>query len=329
MNRLQAILPTAFLIIASGCGGKSKTVPHKTDETIVSTPQSIEEEKTSNVGFSAYNSSPSMVVSKTSSTDSPDNPLTSSATGVISDSTHKYLKTADLKFRVNNVIQATYQIEDLTRGFGGLVQSTHLESRVDRTTLVPVSQDSSLETVYYTVVNSMTLRVPEKKLDSLLRSFTPLVEYLDHRTVNIENVYLQLLANHLTQLRVKKQQERMKKNIDTKGKDLAQMNVSEEILFNREAEADTSLIESLSLKDKMAMSTVTLHIYQRQSIKRELIYNDKNVEAYSPGFGYQIGRSFNRGWHAFKVFTIFIVQFWMLIPLGFIGFILYKVFRKK
>src|SRR5665213_1920869 len=69
------------------------------------------------------------------------------------DSSRRFIRTADLKFRVKNAVRASYSIEDITRHFGGIVTYTHLYSDVERTTTIPVSEDSSLETTYYTMIN--------------------------------------------------------------------------------------------------------------------------------------------------------------------------------
>lgn len=312
MNTIKEILSTTILLIIFGCGA---------NKTITKLPGIVENPPIVNNPYTMPDST--MVYFENDDGSSLYNPMSSSATYIIgSDTNRKFIKTADVKFRVNSVVRATYEIEDITRKFGGFVMHTMLDSRIDNTTVIPVSRDSSLETVYYTVINSMTIRVPEKKLDSILRSFTPLVTYLDHRTIEVEDVYLKLLANQLTRQRVKSHQDRTKKNIDSKGKKLSEINESEEMLYNKQEQADNAKIESLLLKDKMEFSTVTLYIYQRQAIKKELIFNGKNVEAYEPGFGYKMKRSLRNGWKDFQEIILFFAQFWVFILFVIIGLII-------
>lgn len=323
MNVSKSLTVLVLLLVIAGCGGKrdysnNKYSPQKED---VNSPSSIDEE--------APYAADTTVTTTEIDMKSPLNPLSSSAATYRGDTNRRFIKTADLKFRVNSVITSTYEIEDLTAKYGGFVTHTHLDSRIDNTTLIPVSADSSLETVYYTVTNSITLRIPERNLDSMLRSFTPMVEYLDHRTIDVRDVYIEMLVNQLTQARVRNQQQRIKNNVDTKGTDLRDMNESEDMIFNRQAQADEAKINNLMLKDQMEFSTITLLIYQRQAIKRELIYNNKNITAYEPGFGYKLKRSFINGWKGLQAVIIFFANLWVLIPIALVVYVIFRLIRRK
>jgi hypothetical protein len=347
-NSIRIFLSLVFLTIALGCGLKEKNIVTEQEhisDIKVGTPAPITDEVTNEPSHATNKeygfTSPSNVVAYSSSVadstsvyladgdNSAYNPLGSSASSLTSDTSRKFIKTADLKFRVKSAIQATYQIEDLTHKFGGFVSYTNLESRIDGTTLVPVSRDSSLETIYYTVTNSITIRVPQAKLDSLLRSFTPLVDYLDHRTIEVQDVYLDMLRNRLTQDRVKKYQDRVKIKIDTKGRDLDQIATTEESIIQRQEEADNAKIETLAMMDRIEYSTVSLYIYQRQAIKRELVFNNKNVDAYDPGFGYKLKQSVASGWKGFVHIILFFVQFWIVVVLAGAAFVAFRILRRR
>lgn len=92
--------------------------------------------------------------------------VTSSAARVGSaDSTHRFIRSAELKFKVKNVMQTTTRVEDITVKNGGYVAYTQLSSSKDGFRRVDVSKDSSLEATTFTVSNDMTIRVPNVKLD--------------------------------------------------------------------------------------------------------------------------------------------------------------------
>ncbi len=343
MKHLKLILPIV-LLIASGCGTPQKNKPSnddqvKTDQSNqnLQEPSSISDGKNSsgynNKGDANQNEEGIVTSTNLAGTNAglvitPD-AMSSSAAYSIGDTSRKMIKTADLRFRVKSVLNATYEVEDITKKFGGFVTHTHLDSKIDNMTVVPVSPDSSLETVYFTVTNSMTIRVPENKLDSTLRAFTPLVEYLDHRTIDVKDITLELLAKQLERNRIKIYEDRMKKNIDTKGKDLGQIGNAEDMLLNRQAEADNARIESLRLKDQMEYSTITLFIYQRQEMKRELIFNNKNIEGYEPGFGYKLKHSLNSGLKGVKSIILLMVTCWPLLLLGAIAFGVVKLVQRN
>ncbi len=252
--------------------------------------------------------------------------LSSSAAQESKDTTRKFIRTAEMKFKVKNVFDATYKIEDLTKGFGGFVTYTHLSSTINHVSHVAISADSSLETTYYEVKNTMTIRVPNTKLDSTLRAVALHMEYLDYRTISADDVALQLLSNKLTQKRIRRHEKRLEDAIDNRGKKLNETTNAEENLYYKQEQGDAATISNLSLNDQINFSTVKLDFYQRETIKRELIANDKNIDAYQPGFGYKIWESLVEGWTWLSGFFVFVARFWGFILLGIVVYALIRRF---
>ena len=249
------------------------------------------------------------------------------------DSTHKFIRTADLKFKVKSVIKSTYNIEELTAHMGGFVTYTELSSNIDDTETKSVSADSSLIITHYTVINSITLRVPNTKLDSTLKLISANIDYLDHRIIKADDVALQMLSNNLTIKRSAKNESRITKAIDNRGKKLNETTTAEEVVVNKQEQADNARIANLSLRDQMNFSTINLVIYQRQAVRHELIANDKNIKEYESGFGTKILDSILNGWNMLEAVIVFIFNLWGLVLLGVIIFVLYKLyvikFKKK
>ncbi|MFZ4400000.1 MAG: DUF4349 domain-containing protein [Bacteroidales bacterium] len=254
-----------------------------------------------------------------------DNSISSSAAKENpKDTVHKFIRTADLKFKVKNVINATYAIEDIAIKFGGFVTFTNLNSNVVNNTTIAISSDSSLETTYYSVINTMIIRVPNTKLDSCLKEIAKYIDFLDFRIIKAEDVALQLLSNDLTQKRVSKNEKRLINAIDNRGKKLQETTTAEENLMNKQELSDNAKIANLSLKDQMNFSTINLSLYQRQTIKREIILNDKNIAVYEPGFGKKMLGALQSGWNILAAIVVFIAQLWGLILVGLLIFIFYK-----
>jgi hypothetical protein len=240
------------------------------------------------------------------------------------DSTRKFIRTADLKFKVKSVINSTYAIENITKRFDGFVTYTNLNSDIDNRTLIAMSADSSVETTYYTVSNSMTIRVPNTQLDTTLKSIATLIDYLDYRIIKADDIAIQYLSNQMTQNRVEKHEERLKSAIDNRGKKLNETTNAEENLLNKQEQSDNAKIANLTLNDQVNYSTITLSIYQRQTIKRELIANNSNVSEYEPGFGSKLWESLKFGWEILEGFFIFIAKLWGVILIGIIFFVVIK-----
>lgn len=245
------------------------------------------------------------------------------------DTTRRFIRTAELKFKVKSVVESTYDIENITSQQGGFVAYTNLTSSINDVTNTAISQDSSLETTYYTVTNSITLRVPNTKLDTTLREIAKHIDYLDYRIIKAENVALQLLSNNLTQQRSKKNEERLTHAIDNKGKKLSETTAAEEVLLDKQEQADNAKIANLSLEDQIKFSTINLAIYQREAIKRELIPNDKNIEAYEPSFGTKLVEALNYGWHILETFLVFLIKFWTLFLFAILVYFMYKKYGGK
>jgi len=237
-------------------------------------------------------------------------------------SDQKFIRTADMKFKVNDVINTTSQIEDVTKRMGGFVTSTMLKSEKDNTTVTAVSADSSLESTYYSVSNSLILRVPDVKLDSTLRVLSTMVNFLDFRIVKADDVHLQLLANRLTQDRASRHAVRLTTAIDTRGKKLAETTGAEEGLLDNQTTADNVKLANLNLDEQINFSTISLQIYERQSVRRELMANNKDISAYQPGLGARISKAFKTGCDLFGSILVVMVQMWWFIILLFAAWLL-------
>ncbi len=236
----------------------------------------------------------------------------------------QFIRTSDMKFRVKDVAQATYRIEELTRNFNGFVTYTHLESTTDEKSTKPISADSALETIHYTVANTMTIRVPTTKLDSTLQAIAALVDHLDYRTIKADDVALQIKANHMTQARASDNSGRLRNAIDNRGRKLGETTDAEDLATERIREADEAAIANLSLRDQVSYSTVSLSLYQRAETKRWIIANPDNTQDYRPGFWLRITDALKTGWYLVQDLIVLLTRLWLLLLLGVLGFFLYR-----
>lgn len=245
----------------------------------------------------------------------------------VSDSNRKFIRTAEMKFQVKNVIKSTYSIEDVVGKYNGFVTYTNLTSNVDRQTEIPVSNDSSLESTYFNVNNTMTIRIPNNKLDTALKAIATWVDYMDYRIIKADDVSLQILSNRLAQKRNNKLQDRIVKDIDHHGKKLHESTDAEENASNKEEQSDNALLSNLTLADQVKYSTVSLTIYQKQEVKKILVANEKNIKSFEPGFGPKVLEALKFGWDAFEEILLFFIKIWWLILTGLTAYFVYKKFR--
>lgn len=244
-------------------------------------------------------------------------------------SNRKFIRKADIKFKVKNVPKSTYAIEDATAKFGGFVTYTNLQSIISEKNETKVSQDSTLETTKYSVENNITIRVPNTRLDTVIKTIANQVDFLDYRLITADDVSLELLKNQMAQNRSKTSEKRIEKAIDDKGKKLNNIIDAEDHLNDKKEQNDNSKLENLSLKDQVNFSTLTLQIYQRETVKQEMVANEKSINAYRPNIGLQIWDSLKTGWYMLEAIIAFIVQLWGIALLGFLALFGYKKFLKK
>ncbi len=242
------------------------------------------------------------------------------------DMNRKFIRTADIKFKVKNVPQSTYAIENTTAKFGGFVTYTNLQSDISEKTKTKISQDSTLETTKYNVENNITIRVPNTQLDTILKTISKQIDFLDFRVIKADDVSLQILANQLAQNRSTSQEKRVQKAVDTKGKKLTTIIDAEENLNAKKEANDSKKLENLSLQDQVNFSTVTLQIYQKETIKQEVVANEK---MYRQNIGSKIIDGLRTGWYMLEEIIAFLIQLWSLFLIGMICFLVYKKYLKK
>lgn len=254
--------------------------------------------------------------------------ISSSAAVENKNSNRKFVRTADVKFKVKNVAKSTYAIEDATTKFGGFVTYTNLQSNIHGEDRTKVSQDSTLVTTKYKVDNNITIRVPNTKMDTVIKTIAKQIHFLDYRIIKADDVTLQMLSNELAQKRSNSSEKRLANAIDSKGKKLNQIVDAEATLDTKKEQNDASKLQNLSLQDQVNFSTLTLNIYQDESIKQEMVANEKSINAYRPNIGLQIWDSIKTGWFMLENIVSFIVVLWPFALIGFLGFMGYKKFLK-
>lgn len=252
--------------------------------------------------------------------------VSSSAAVEPKNSDRKFVRTADLKFKVKNVANSTYAIENTATKFGGFVTYTNLQSTVSDKSETKISQDSTLEITKYMVENNITIRVPNIRLDTVIKTIAKQIDFLEYRIIKADDVSLQMLSNQMQQNRSANQEKRLEKAIDTKGKKLNEVIAAEDNLNTKNEQKDNSKLENLSLKDQVNFSTLTLQIYQRETIKEEMIANAKT---YRQNFGSKILDGIKSGWYVIEGIIAVLAQLWSVILIGIGGYLIFKKYFHK
>lgn len=239
-------------------------------------------------------------------------------------STRQFIKTTSMKFRVDNVQKTTDIIEKTVTKAGGFVSKMQLESNVLDKTSTKISLDSLVETTKFLVSNDISIRIPNKYLDRAIDTIAKQIKFLDSKNISQDDVTLQLLANTLEQKRDENYAKRLSKAIDEKGKNLTKIVDAEKNMAENNLAKDDARIDNLNLDDQVNFSTMSLNIYQNESILQEKILDVKSAASFKPNFGLQIIESIQTGWNVLGSIITFLFSLWSVFLIIFIGFFCYK-----
>ena len=251
----------------------------------------------------------------------------SAATVTGSDSTRRFIRTADLRFKTKDVIKATYAIEDIIARHDGFVASSELKNTIDQRQSVRISRDSTLESTFFNIVNQMELRIPYRKLDTALKEIALWADFIEYRRVSAVDVRLNMMRNELTRKRAARQEKRLADAIDEKGQKLNQIADAEDKLSLRQEQADEALVSNLEIQDKVNYSTISIYLWQDRTCKRVVKANEDNIDEYRPGMGIRLINAIQTGWQGLISFIVFLTHFWVLWLSGMIIFMIIRIIR--
>ena len=167
------------------------------------------------------------------------------------------------------------------------------------------------------------MSVPEQNLDLTLKTIAPIIQFLDNKTVDAEDVQLKLLENELAQKRSIIGQQRIKIAIDDHGKKLNTVMDAEDKLIEVGASGDEYAIANLALQDKVAYSTVTLEMYQNKMVRTNMIANLPIIPPYETPFYLKIWDGFVWGFDGILNLIVALSYLWVFVLIGVLGYQLY------
>lgn len=222
----------------------------------------------------------------------------------------KFVKTAELKFKVNNVLFATMHIEELCVKYGGYTIYSNLQNSVNNEKSSRISRDSMLHCRQIVVENNMNLRVPNARLDSFVRELNPLVVFFDYRVIKMDDVTYQFMANQKKNDRMKKYEQRQMQHIDQKPGKLTDATNAEDQLLEKQNQADDIQMGSLALEDQVKYCNINIYIYQKPIIVKETVADFDYASGAKTNFFPRVWDSVVQGWGILAEVVIFLVKIW-------------------
>lgn len=166
-------------------------------------------------------------------------------------------------------------------------------------------------------------------MDTVIKTIAKQIHFLNYRIIKADDVSLQILSNEMEQKRSNSSEKRLENAIDLKGKKLNEIRVAEGNLDGKKEQNDVSKLRNVSLNDQVDFSTLTLNIYQDESVTQEMIANEISINSYRPNIGLQIVDNLKTGWFILENIIAFIVLLWPFLLLGCLGFLGFKKFKSK
>lgn len=331
-NLIVTLIIVTF--VAFSCGGK-KTYDEstKSDEMSVKDESSSQDVPAEEMDKSGYAPTATSEASKKTDAEGEKEDyasMISSSAAQMSkfDSTHKLIRTAELKFRALDVTETSYTIEDIVKKFGGFTASTYLSSEISNKETTRISPDSLVETTTYHFTNEMIVRVPAKNMDTVLKCLVPMIDFLDFRNIKAEDVSLAYLRKQLEKKRLDLYNMQVSGLTTTgnTGDRLAAM----ESQLQKQIQNDEGLIERLELDDQVSFATITLHIYGRDKTRHVMLPDEDRIDSYKPGFGKKLMHAIRSGWQVLQLFVIGLITLWPLWLAGaLIWFIIARINKNK
>ncbi|MFD2519255.1 DUF4349 domain-containing protein [Emticicia soli] len=250
-----------------------------------------------------------------------DSAMVEPQTGVTTDKPQrKFIRTADLQFKVKDVRKSSEEIEDLTTKYGGFIAYSNLYSDIlDKKTVI-ISRDSVLEVSSINIQNAINIRVPNQNLQALLKDLNGMMLYVNHRIIKAEDVSLQMLSHELYNKRVEKFSERAQSVHQHRKGDIAAATDAEDTVLSRQLSADEHKVQNMNLQDQVDFSTVTINLYQNTILDKAIIENHEGIDSYRTNVFLRIWDSIKAGWIFFEDVIVVLARLWIFLLLSGIAF---------
>lgn len=241
----------------------------------------------------------------------------------------KFIKTAELKFKVKNVLNATHEVEKLASKFGGYTISSEINNSEENSKEIPFSCDSLLRLSQVLISNEMVIKVPSQQLDSLINALRPLFVFLDYRKIKLEDITRQIEGHTNIIQSYKEAIPRMEKQVESRERKVNHIIAAEQQLVDNKVRVAEAEAIYKQIEDDLKFSTLSIEIYQSPILVREVTLNFNEYAQDEQRFGPRIIESINDGWYCIKELILVFVKLWGFFLLLISSIYLFKFLRKK
>jgi hypothetical protein len=239
----------------------------------------------------------------------------------------KFIRTADLRFKVKQVEEATHKIEKLARDLNGYVYQSDIKSNRFSERNIELSPDSMQVVFEYVIENNLIIRVPNIHFDSIMNVIAKMHIFIDYRTVKTEDVSTTFLRNKLKAEKNAEYEKRIQRASDQGSRRLDDIVEAERQASEMADMAIDKKIANYELQDRIDFSTISLNIYQASSVYKETVKNTR-LRSYQPNFWQRAWEAIRTGWNIILDIIIALIYLWPLYLLAVLIYFGIKYIRR-
>ncbi len=239
----------------------------------------------------------------------------------------KFIHTADVRCRVNNVYVATSRLEDMVRSLDGIVADSRIENEPGNTETLEYKPDSQKIVKTYTGKAHLTLRVPAIFLDTVMKQIPALSSFINARSIKQEDVTLAYLSNTMKNEADGVAPPVVAGKTADNDNNLVKNPKQTKIKPGKEDEVTDRRINNLQLLDDVNYATLRVELYQPAMTDVQVLA-DPAYAARTP-FSTELAIALSKGWQFIKALLVMLVQIWPIWLLAIIGYSIYKTTRRR
>jgi hypothetical protein len=208
----------------------------------------------------------------------------------------KIIKTADVKYKVNNVELATKQIKLFTMQLNAYISDLRFQNNL------------------YNIENRFTIKVPQNYFEELMDSINNVAAFIEFENIATKDVTEEYLDLE-TRLKTKKEvRARYEDILRSKAKTVEEVLATEEKIRLIQEEIESSQGRLKYLTNKVAYSTIQVNLYEEVTYKEEPI-------SYTKSFLSKTKEGLTFGWNLIESIVLAIIYVWPIMLLGTVAFL--------
>lgn len=233
----------------------------------------------------------------------------------------KRVKSADMRLRVDDVVQSVMRMEQVVRRAGGVIEESEIKQSTGRQHEARYTTDSLRRVTLYKPEATLRLRVPVSQSDSVANALTQMAAFVEHRTLKDTDMSLKHLHNKLLNDAARKQDRPVDHTKQNKELDVRQ--------YEEDAQrgAIGRSIENLGIEKLASFSTLTVSLTQPDLAVVSIIPDPERLS--KSYFATDAGIALRGGLDGFLTVFVFFLSIWPLLLVTAITWFAYRKWYPK